>query len=155
VSLSWECRIRQEARPNQNTILLAESDPIVRQALRRTLEGSNYSVLETTSGDHALDICRRHNGPIHLLLSDVGLPGLHGPELAKLVTAMRPLTRVVFLTAEPEETNSQAGVCPGCWLLVRKPFRPRVLAHVLGKLLHREPLPSGSSPILTQAGLVE
>lgn len=146
--LSWE---GQEPSGLRHTILLAEPNAAVRRAMRRTLEKANYEVLETCNGEQALNVCRRHSGPIHLLLSDIALPGVHGPDLARLVTGMRPLIRVVFLTAEPEEATQQAGLCRGCWLLVRKPFRPSELARAMEELLRPNPTP----PILAQAGLAD
>ena len=131
--------------------MLAEPNATVRRAMRRALEKANYEVLETCNGEQAVNVCRRHSGPIHLLMSDISLPGVHGPELARLVTEMRPLIRVVFLTAEPEEANRQAGLCRGCWLLVRKPFRPSELARVLEELLR----PNSTPQILAQAGLAD
>jgi len=150
VSLTWELR---EPSQSQQTILFGESNAAVRKAIHRTLERENYRVLEATTGRQALELCREHPGPIHLLLSEISLPGAHGPELARLVTAMRPLTRIVFLSSEPEERNREAGVCPGCWLLVRKPFRPVELAAVVRAVLSDDPTTSRGA--LLQAGLVE
>ena len=139
----------------QDTILLAEADPVVRKALRRTLESSGYHILDCNTGEEAVDLCRRHDGPISLFLSDISLPGVRGLELVRRVTNLRPLTRVIFLTGEPEEMNARAGICPGCWLLVRKPFRPQELANALREFLHHQALRPCSSDSLTRIGLVE
>ncbi len=145
-------------KKNQNstkTILLAESDDIVRKALRRTLESHGYRVLQAINGEEAALRCRHHKGPINLLLSDICLPGLRGLELARIVTDARPFTRVLFLTGESEEANAGAGICPGCWLLVRKPFRPRELAEALEEFLSRQVWQPVSVESLAQAGLIE
>jgi DNA-binding response OmpR family regulator len=155
VSHQQDYQIDTKAGEGVGTVLLAEADPVVRTALRRTLENAKYSVLEARSGEEAIDICRCYEGPIDLFLSDLSLPGMHGPTLARLVTAARPLTRLLFLTGEPEEINSRAGICSGCWLLIRKPFRPRELAHALQHFLRRQTFPAGSTASLTQVGLAD
>lgn len=148
-------RSNHDATPQPSTILLAEGNEVVRNALRRTLESSGYSILEALTGEEAVHLCTHHHGPIDLLLSDISLPGLRGPDLARRVTSIRPFTHVLFLTAEPEESNSQAGICPGCWLLVRKPFRPRELAQSIREFLRRQVLQACSTAALKKAGLVE
>lgn len=146
-------RVKDEAGPG--TILLAEGDITVRNALRRTLESRGYRVLEATTGEEAALLCNRHDGPIDLLLSDIALRGLHGPELARTVTKLRPFTRVLFLTGEPEEENVYAGICAGCCFLVRKPFRPRELAKALDEFLSRHVCQPAANESLARAGLVE
>lgn len=137
------------------TILLAEGDEIVRKALRRTLANHGYDVLEARSGEEAVDLCAHHEGPINLLLSDISLDGLHGPELARAFTRIRPFTRVLFLTAGPEEINMDAGICPGCWLLVRKPFRPQELVQALAEFLRQQVLRACTTDSLLKSGLVD
>lgn len=154
MSYQQHCRIEDLAGARVNTILLAEGNPIVRKALRRTLENFSYYVLEARTGEEAIDICKSHEGPIDLFLSDIALPGMHGPTLARLVTTVRPLTRLLFLTGEPEELNSQSEICPGCWLLIRKPFRPQELARALQQFLSHRAFESCSTDSLIQVGLV-
>ena len=57
-------------------------------------------MLETNTGEEAIDLRKRHNGPIDLFLPDLSLPGLRGPNLVRMVTTLRPLMRVLFLTGE-------------------------------------------------------
>ncbi len=127
----------------------------MRKALSRTLESHGYRVLQAINGKEASLLCRHHEGPIDLLLSDIALPGLRGPDLARIVTNVRPFTRILFLTAELEEANVGAGLCPACWLLIRKPFRPKELAVALEDFLSRQMFQPLSVEALTQAGLVE
>lgn len=148
------CHVMEEANPKLNTILLAEADAIVRKALRRTLENSGHRVLETATGEEALDLCQHYDGHIDLFLSDIALPGVRGPGLARLVISLRPLTRIIFLTGASEETNSRAGICPGCWLLIRKPFRPQELAHAVREFLNRPAFQLSSANSFTELGLV-
>lgn len=146
---------RKKNQGSTRTILLAESDDIVRKALRRTLECHGYRVLQAINGEEAALLCRHHEGPIDLLLSDIRLPGLRGFELARMVTDARPFTRVLFLTGESEKANAEAGICPGCWLLIRKPFRPRELAEALEEFLSRQVCRPVSAESLARAGLIE
>ena len=150
-----DIRSKDEVAFRPDTILLAEADDVVRKALRRTLETRGYRVLEAISGEEAIRLCHHHDGPIDLLLSDISLNGLRGPALARVVTTLRPLTRVLFLTGEPEAINADAGICPGCWLLVRKPFRPRELALALHEFINRQAFQSCSTESLAESGLVE
>jgi hypothetical protein len=137
------------------TILLAESNEIVRKALRRTLANYGYHVLEAHSGVEVVHLCAHHEGPINLLLSDISLNGLHGPELARAFTHVRPFTRVLFLSAGPEEINTDAGICPGCWLLIRKPFRPQELVQALHEFMRQQVLRACTTASLLRSGLVE
>jgi len=124
-------------------------------ALRRTLETDGYVVLEASDGHEAVRLCHQHDGPIDVFLADISVAGPRGPELARVVTSLRPFARVLFLTGESDQVNSTAGICPGCWLLIRKPFRPRDLAQALEEFLRRQMLRSDSADDLIRIGLVE
>lgn len=150
-----QCLDQRTRNASPKTILLVEADDTVRKALRRTLESRGYRLLQAINGEEAVLLCRHHEGPIDLLLSDISLPGLRGPDLARIVTDVRPFTRVLFLTAEPEKANAEAGLCPGCWLLIRKPFRPRELAEALEEFLDRQIGQPISTARFAEAGLIE
>jgi two-component system cell cycle sensor histidine kinase/response regulator CckA len=87
------------------TICLVEDELSVRGLLRHSLEVQGYSVLEAANGAEALDICRRHRGPIHLLVTDMVMPGLNGLELAETVGEKRPDTKVLFISGYPERAR--------------------------------------------------
>jgi DNA-binding response OmpR family regulator len=141
------------ARPD--TILLAEKDRVVRTALRRTFENDGYVVLEASDGHEAVRLCHQHDGPINVFLADILLAGPNGPELARIVTRLRPFARVLFLTGESDQVNSAAGICPGCWLLIRKPFRPRDLAQALEEFLRRQMMRVDSADDFIRIGRLE
>ncbi len=84
------------------TILFAEDNPQVRDATSRILRAHGYRVLEASRGDEALEAAAHHAGPIHLLLSDVIMPGFHGPELFERLSKLRPETKVLFVSGYPE-----------------------------------------------------
>ena len=88
------------------TILLVEDEDEVRAVLHQILVGKGYRVLQAASGEEALAISRLHRGPIHLLLTDVTMPEMKGPELAARLRAERPQTRVVFMSGYNDELLS-------------------------------------------------
>src|SRR5882757_11292327 len=106
-------RVGAQTATRPDTILLAEADRIVRTALRRTLETDGYVVLEASDGHEAVRLCHQHDGPIDVFLADISVAGPRGPELARVVTSLRPFARVLFLTGESDQVNSTAGICPG------------------------------------------
>lgn len=76
------------------TVLVLEDEESLRAIVREMLEGAGYAVLEAADGAEALHVVQRHEGPIDLLLSDVILPGMSGPELARSLVEMRPSLKV-------------------------------------------------------------
>lgn len=83
-------------RGGDETILLVEDEDIVREVAARILRTQGYTVLEAQNGTEALHMCEAHNGPLHLLLTDVVMPQMSGHELAERVQALRPGVRVLF-----------------------------------------------------------
>ncbi len=81
------------------TILLVDDEPEMRGVLREVLAPRAYAVLETGDPEEALRIAREHCGPIHVLLADVVMPGLEGPELAERVRPLRPEMKILFMSA--------------------------------------------------------
>lgn len=82
-------------------ILVAEDEPDLLHLMENTLASLGYRVLTASSGEEALAVQARHDGPIHVLLSDIVMPGIHGTELAQRIRAIRPETRVVLMTGFP------------------------------------------------------
>ncbi len=74
----------------QESILLAEDEPVVRTFLRHVLTEAGYSLLEAADGRSALEIASAHAGTIHLLISDVVMPGMNGSDLADRLRTDRP-----------------------------------------------------------------
>ena len=94
------------------TILLVEDEPDVRGFVRQTLERHGYTVLEASNGREALELARKHTGPIHLVMSDVVMPEMGGAELADQFGADRPGVPVLFMSGyanhlgQPEEMGA-------------------------------------------------
>jgi CheY-like chemotaxis protein len=86
--------------PEIQTILVCDDEQSLRRFVRTILTRHGYRVLEAKNGKQALVVAEAHDGPIHLLLSDVTMPELDGPGLAEQLRAVRPDVRVVLMSAE-------------------------------------------------------
>src|SRR5262249_57483237 len=86
------------ASRGSETVLLVEDEDDVRELAREILEMAGYTVLEAGRGDEALRLCRDSSKPIDLLLTDVVMPQMSGPELARRLLALRPPTRIVYMS---------------------------------------------------------
>ena len=109
-------------RRGNETILLAEDERVVRKLTRELLENEGYRVLEADDGVEALNVAAGHVGRIDLLLTDVVMPRMKGPELADKLRASRPAVRVLFMSGHSERADSPL---PD---VMAKPFRPETLA---------------------------
>ena len=113
------------------TILLVEDEQVVRDLVGQVLQATGYGVLEATSGEQALQMSSAHRGPIHLLLADVVLPGLSGPEVAAQLVSTRPEMQVIYMSGYAPETIVRYGISEQHRLFLQKPFTPTtLLAHV-------------------------
>jgi PAS domain S-box-containing protein len=110
------------------TILLAEDEASVRQVATATLERAGYLVLAASDGPDALAMSRAYASPIHLLLTDVVMPGMHGRELADVLLAERPETRVLFMSGYTDDAVLLRGIRIEEVPFQQKPFTPRQLA---------------------------
>jgi two-component system, cell cycle sensor histidine kinase and response regulator CckA len=121
------------------TVLLVEDEDSVRGLVRETLEARGYTVLEASDGAAALRIAETFSGHIHLLISDVVMPGMSGKELAARLKKTREQTRVLFLSGYTEDAILQeGGLEPGAAFL-QKPFTLQNLARKVRDVLQAEP----------------
>jgi len=112
------------------TILLVEDEDEVRAVLLQILTSKGYRVLPASSGDEALTIAVSHQGGLDLLLTDVTMPRMKGTQLADLLLAEYPNTRVVYMSGYNEEPLSESGrIC------LQKPFTPQVLTQTVRAIL--------------------
>jgi signal transduction histidine kinase/CheY-like chemotaxis protein len=125
-----------------STVLLAEDERGLRRLIRSTLELEGFRVLEAGDGGSAVDVAERHPGTIDLLLSDVVMPVLGGPEVARTVLASRPETRVLFISGYAPETLGDLRVPGTRASLLPKPF---TMAELVAKVRAQIPGSPGTS----------
>ena len=125
----------------RETILLVEDDSAVRKLVARTLQKSGYKVLSAESATAALRHCSRHQGRIDLILSDVVLPKMAGPEIARRAKELRPEIRVLFISGFTDETLARHGLDASRAALLEKPFTPRAMLSRVRELLDADDLP--------------
>jgi PAS domain S-box-containing protein len=117
------------------TILLAEDDEMLGPLAKGLLEKLGYTVLEANNADRALAVARAHPGPIHLLVSDVVMPGASGRDLARRLAETRPDTRVLYVSGYTDDAIVHHGMLePGLHFL-QKPFTPAALARKVREVL--------------------
>jgi CheY-like chemotaxis protein len=109
------------------TILLVEDDDQVRAVVKSTLKQHGYRVLEARNAGEALLISERHDGPIDLLLSDVVMPQMSGPELAKRLAHTRPTMKVLCMSGYTDDSIVRHGVLEAHVAYLQKPITPVLL----------------------------
>jgi two-component system cell cycle sensor histidine kinase/response regulator CckA len=104
------------------TILLVEDEEALRQLARKCLETSGYSVLEAHNGLAAIEVAKQHKSEIHLLLTDLVMPGMSGRELAERMFLLRPEMRVLYMSGYSNELIAQHGMLEAGIVFLEKPF---------------------------------
>jgi PAS domain S-box-containing protein len=117
------------------TILLVEDDDNVRAVASHSLQACGYTVLEASSGEDALKLLRQASDPVHLVISDVVMSTMNGPELAKRVTQLRPQTKVLFVSGYTDDAVVHHGVLSAEVNFLQKPFSPRGLVRKVREVL--------------------
>lgn len=113
------------------TILLVDDERGVRELLRAMLAAQGYNVLEAASGPEALRLALQHGEKIDLLLTDVMMPGMNGPELAASLSHLRPETKVMYVSGSAHAELDRMGACAAEARLLLKPFsRDELARHV-------------------------
>jgi PAS domain S-box-containing protein len=111
------------ARPRgTETILLVEDEGSLRELARGCLQRGGYTVLEAREGRAAIEIASRHDQPIHLLLTDVIMPGLSGRDLADSLLGPRPDMKVLYMSGYTDDLIAHQGVLDPGTSLLEKPF---------------------------------
>ena len=132
-------------RAGSETVLLVEDEEAVRNLTRRLLESGGYTVLPAASAEQALEMAKSHSGRLEMLLTDVILPGLSGPELARRLLASRPQTRVLYISGYPDDAMSSQGILETGSSFLQKPFTPDTLVRKVREVLDaRAPAPLDS-----------
>jgi len=124
------------------TVLLTEDAPALRAAARQILERYGYTVLEVPSSKEALTLAHSCADPIHLLLTDVVMPGMSGRELAERFTAKRPEVKVLFMSGYTDDAVVRHGVLRPGTAYLQKPFTPETLGRRVREALDSAPVPA-------------
>ncbi len=117
------------------TILIVEDAEPVRDIAKEFLELSGYTVLSAASPSEALDLVAGHPDPIHLLLTDVIMPGMSGPQLAEKMQSLRHDIRVLFMSGYTDTAIAHHGVLEPGKLLIMKPFSRETLTQKVREAL--------------------
>lgn len=136
--LSAESAAPLSAAKGSGTILVAEDEALLRQAIYESLTGFGYCVLEATDGTEALAIIEAHTGNIDLLLSDAVMPRMGGLDLIQRVHAAYPAIKTVLMSgyANPDSQGSSSGEAADAnTIFLQKPFAHSELAKVVRRLL--------------------
>ncbi len=121
------------------TVLIVEEKDEVRAAIGASLEMRGYSVLKACHGKDAVMICRRHQGPIHLLLADVVRPKMAGPDLAQQVSLLHPETKVLYISGYTNEALNRRTMMEPNTAFLQRPFTPEALARRVRAVLDAPP----------------
>jgi CheY-like chemotaxis protein len=144
IYLPWhmaEARLSERVLPpvawltGTETILLVEDEEIVRGLARSILEAGGYKVLEAARGAEALQICEESSEQIHLLLTDVVLPQMSGPELALALAEVHPEIPVIYMSGYTDDAIVHHGVLNPGTNFVEKPFSPEGLLRKIRQIL--------------------
>lgn len=124
----------QPARSHE-TILLVEDEAVVRRLAYEILKREGYTVLEASCGEEALQISEKHKDPIHLLLTDVVMPKMSGPELSEKLGLLRPEMKVVLMSGYTDKNIVSDDPKKRKINFVQKPFTPVILTRKLREVL--------------------
>ncbi len=132
---------RAEAAGGTETILLIEDEAPLRLLMQRTLRQRGYVVLNAANVTEALDLADSHAASIDLLLTDVVMPGLSGPDLAQRVVRLHPAIKVLYVSGFANV--AQGGSLSRKAALLQKPFTPQLLGASVRECLDRPDVPNG------------
>jgi len=126
------------------TVLVVDDDEGVRVLLRRQLASAGHTVLEANSGPEALGLIRQRAEQLDLVLSDVVMPAMNGTELAAHLATEFPSLPVVLMSAYAPAGLARVGFGEAIVPVLRKPFDPAVLLHLVRSAVDRPRGPSGT-----------
>jgi DNA-binding NtrC family response regulator len=126
--------VTQPEKNSLETILVVEDHPVVLDAVRMILEGAGFCVFTAANSTEAIRIESGFGGTIHLLLSDVMMPDMSGPVIAKLLKRFRPDMRVMLMSGYPD--GDMLFLNHGCWLVIEKPYVSTTLIELVNEVLH-------------------
>jgi DNA-binding response OmpR family regulator len=126
-----------EATQERPTVLVVDDEEDLRDIMRRMLERRGFATLVAGDSDQALAVCREHPGVIDVLVTDLGLPGVSGGDLARNASGLRPEMGVVYISGLPKDIAVTKGLIGADSLLVKKPFTSDLLLEALRSILEQ------------------
>jgi len=124
--------------PDTKTILLVEDSDIVRELTRNVLDITGYAILEASSPEDAIRLCESHGGKIHLLLTDVVMPGMSGRDLSDRLQRVRPDMKVLYMSGYTDEAIVENGILDAGLHFIPKPFSPASMAQKILEVLNSD-----------------
>ena len=134
------------AARGRGTILLVEDNEMVRDLTRSMLQGLGYTVLSADSAHAALGLCESREHKVHMLLADVVMPDMRGPELAERLRSVQPDLRVLFMSGYASSQVAGAHLTADSTHFIQKPFTMTELARSLERVLQPAPRPPANRP---------
>ncbi len=130
-------KFEEDLPRGSETILVVEDEEEVRKLAARVLQRQGYKVLEAPQGGDALLICEQHQDPIHLMLTDVVMPGMSGHQLAKRLESLQPRMKVLYMSGYTNNAIAQHGVLGEGVNYIQKPFTVDGLARKVRGVLDK------------------
>jgi two-component system cell cycle sensor histidine kinase/response regulator CckA len=130
---------REAAARGSETVLLLEDEAALRALIRMVLGNAGYTVLDAAGAAAALSLAGAHAGPIHLVITDVVMPGMSGPEIAERLALLRPEARILFMSGYAGAAMGHRGTVPAGAQLLEKPFNAQGLLHRVREVLSHAP----------------
>lgn len=124
-----------QAMPGTETVLLVDDEELIRMSLRYELSTNGYRTLDAASGANALELCARYPWPIHVLITDLRMPGMSGRELARRAALLRPGIKIIFMTGYAGGSLTREKLAAIGHGIIEKPFAPDVLVSRVRELL--------------------
>ncbi len=135
VTADQEEQVASQPPSGSETVLLVEDEEPVRKLAREFLENTGYTVLEAEDPVEAMHLSDRHQGPIHLMVTDVVMPKMSGHELAQQMASVRPEMKVLYVSGYTDDALGQYGVLTQDSFFLQKPFSLDTLARKMRTLL--------------------
>ena len=130
-------RVSPSILKGEETVLVVEDEGMLRELACELLQSSGYTVLEAGNGSKAIEISRGHRGPIHLLMTDVVMPGMSGRELAQRLHDDRRDMKVLYVSGYTDDSVLRNGLLEPGTAFLQKPFTRDSLARKVREMLDR------------------
>jgi len=120
------------------TVLIVEDDDVLRKLLQEVLQNYGYRLLVAENGEDALRVGKEHEGPIHLLLTDVVMPRMGGKKLAERLQPLYPRMKVIYMSGYTDKAIVRHGVLAPELNFIQKPFALKNLGRKVRKVIESE-----------------